>query len=506
MWRECEGRYVGDELDSWWLVADKVAALDMPPTPSTVSFTVRRPTPVSRPSSSGPESDGPFKIPALPRHLASAGSSATGSPLAGSPRTFSREDSDDDGETGIVFANRFGADDASHNVDSSDEEDLIASGQRFPRKNTKAPAQEGPLVIPTRPNPDWREAAKRRRAGCSRVQRHTSHATPAFIPDSALPATGADGSVGGLGTRGTINSGPQLSGLQIKKRVKLEDGAAIMEVESAVSVDRSAAEVVEETEDQKALRAILAGEDETAPVIDSIPVPPLSEADALKQDVQELPDVATTDDYERVPISAFGAAMLRGMGWTEGVVAPKSDKRMKNGITELYLPQARPALLGIGAKEREPQDDGSGKKKPKGPDMRYIPVARRESERGENGSGRSGTVSRRGSRSPSRRERDDGTVNREKSACDDRERRKERDRDRDRDDGSRRRTRDYNERDRERKDHRDKDRARDQDVERDHARGRSDHYRDRGREGKEKEYGQRDHSKGRTRPDRREDR
>ncbi|KAG6372950.1 hypothetical protein JVT61DRAFT_6991 [Boletus reticuloceps] len=107
----------------------------MPPTASTVSFT------------------------GLPRHLAGAGSSATGSPLAGSPRTFSsREDSDDDGETGIVFANRFGVDD---HTDSSDEENL----KRFPQKKTKAP-----LVIPTRPNPDWREAAKRRRAGCSRVQ------------------------------------------------------------------------------------------------------------------------------------------------------------------------------------------------------------------------------------------------------------------------------------------------------------------------------------------------
>ena len=98
---------------------------------STVSFTVRRPTPVSRPSSSGPESDGPFKVPALPRHLASAGSSATGSPLAGSPRTFSsRDDSDDDGETGIVFANGSDADANSHHADSSDEEDFVAGGQR----------------------------------------------------------------------------------------------------------------------------------------------------------------------------------------------------------------------------------------------------------------------------------------------------------------------------------------------------------------------------------------
>ncbi|KAF8443919.1 DExH-box splicing factor binding site-domain-containing protein [Boletus edulis BED1] len=484
MWRECEARYVEGNLDS---------RPYMPSTPSTVSFTVRRSTPVSRPSSSRLESDRPFKIPALPRHLANAGSSATGSPLAGYPRTFSPpENEDDDEETGIVFANRFGADDASHHTDSSDEENLIASsilasGQRFPWKKTKAPAQEAPLVVPTRPNPDWREAAKRRRAGCSRaIQPHTSRATPALIPDSALAATGADGSVGGLGTRDTINSGPHLSGLQIKKRVKLKvegDGIATMEDESAVSVDRSTAEVVKETEDQRALRAILAGDDEAAPVVDRI----------------SLPDIATTDDYERVPISAFGAAMLRGMGWTEGAVAPKSDKRGKNGLMELYLPQARPALLGISAKEREPQDDGSGK--PKGPDMRYIPVARRESGRGENEPNRSGTVSRRGSRSPPLRESDDGTVKRDKSAYDDRERRKERDRDRDRDrdDGSRRRTRDYNERVRERKDYRDRDQYRDRDPDRDRDRDRDQDGRSLPKEGKEREYG------GRTRPDRRED-
>ncbi|KAG6378278.1 hypothetical protein JVT61DRAFT_13992 [Boletus reticuloceps] len=85
------------------------------------------------------------------------------------------------------------------------------------------------------------------------------------------------------------------------------------------------------------------------------------------QDVQELPDVATADDYERVPMSAYEVAMLRGAGWTEGTVAPKSDK---NGLTELYLPQARP-VLGI-----ELEDDGGGKKKPKGPDMYYNPCRR----------------------------------------------------------------------------------------------------------------------------------
>ncbi|KAH0832876.1 DExH-box splicing factor binding site-domain-containing protein [Lanmaoa asiatica] len=509
----------------------------MPPTPSVVSFTVRRPTPISRPSSSGPESDGPFKVPALPRHLASAGSSATGSPLAGSPRTFSsREDSDDDGEAGIVFANGSGADNDSHHTDSSDEENLAGSsrqlgGQRCVirnlsscfievdsqklsrmtlhsssrQKKKKMSDSAAPLVIPTQPNPDWREAARRRRAACSRIQPHTSRATPSFVPDSALATTGADGSVGGLGTRDTINSGPQLSGLQFNKRVKMEaeeDGAAMVDVVSAVSVDQSTAEVVDETEDQRALRAILAGEDGPASAVEIIPLPPLSEADALKQDVQELPDVATANDYERVPISAFGAAMLRGMGWTDGAVASKFDKRRKNGLMGLYLPQARPALLGIGAKEREPEDDGSRKKKPKGPDLRYVPVARKENGRGENGPSRSGTVSRHGSRSPSRKEGDERVANRERNVYDDRERRK----DRDRDDESRRRTRDYDERARERKDHRDRDR--DLDSGRDRAGGRSDSYREReeGGEGKGKQSDQWGRTRERDKRDRRDDR
>lgn len=507
---------------------------DMSSTPSAVSFTVRRPTPVSRPSSSGPESDGPFRVPALPRHLASAGSSATGSPLAGSPRTLgSRENSDDDDQTGIVFANDFGADNDTHPSDSSDDDNLVASfkqpgGQRcvlctrascsievdsqklshltwyssFYQKKKKASVPEAPLVIPSKPNPDWREAARKCRAACSRVQPHTSRATPSFVPDSALAATGADGSVGGLGTRDTINSGPQLSGLQNKKKIKVEieeDGDATMgEVVSA----ESTVEVVKETEDQRALRAILAGEDDSAHVVDIIPVPPLSETDALKQDVEDLPDIATAEDYERVPIAAFGAAMLRGMGWTDGAAASKSDKRSKNGLKELYLPQARPAMLGIGAKEREPDDGGSGKKKKKGPDMRYIPIARREGGRGEDGSSRSGTVSRRSSRSPSRRERGVRGPDRERSAYDDRERRREQDRDRDRDDESRRRTKDYDERG---KDRRERERDRDRDVERDRTRGRSDAYQDREGGSKGREYDQRDRTMERDRRDRRDD-
>lgn len=83
--------------------------------PQKVSFTVRRPTPVSRAASSGPDSDNPsFKVPSLPRHLSQ--STETTSPLtrseANSPYTNGYDDSsdeDDDTQDELVTGfDRFG--------------------------------------------------------------------------------------------------------------------------------------------------------------------------------------------------------------------------------------------------------------------------------------------------------------------------------------------------------------------------------------------------------------
>lgn len=358
-------------------------------------------------------------------------------------------------------------------------------------KKPKTKAPTGPLVIPSKPNPDWREAARKRRAGAAR-----------FIPDSAKASTGADGSVGGLGTRDTINSGPQLSGIQFgNKEVKVDTSTTSTDDETNMAVEGHVNDIIEETEDQKALLALLAGDMDSAPQIDAIPVPP-SETDALQQDVVDLPDVATIDDYARVPITAFGAAMLRGMGWVDGGAVTNSERAKKNALVEPYLPKSRPALLGIGAKEQEVLDDGSKKKKRKGDEKRYIPLVRQESSREESRNG-SATVSRRASRSPERRSggessmreddrerrrgdsrRDDDRDSRRES---DRDRRRERHRDdrggRDRDD---RRRRDDSRRDSDRDlDRRDRDR--DVDKRRDRTRDYDD--RDRRRDGESKRGG-----------------
>jgi G-patch domain len=411
------------------------------PTVSKVSFTVRRPTPDSRATSAGPDSDDTrFKLPALPRHLAhqnSANSSTLGSPLAGrSPGRSARNSPDPD---------------SSDEEDGQPTDELVTGFDRFgvqrcvlmlsPSKRRgpqltlapliylsarPRPEPQLPLVIPALQNRDWRELARRRRAGANGKM---------YVPPGGEVRTGADGSVGGLGTRDTINSGPQLEGLQRRKRARIDNttqDAPIEDEPPVITVDQP-----QESEDQRAIRALLAdaeGDDgPEGPVVDVIPMASRSstrraptEDDAFKQDVDELPEEATLKDYERIPVSQFGAAMLRGMGWKPGEPASRDKKR---GIVEPWLPASRPALLGIGAKEREVFDDGSGKRAPSRPERKYVPLIRKESDRASSPRSQpsSRSESRRTSRSPPRRERNDD----DRDGRRDRDRERERDRDRD---------------------------------------------------------------------------
>ncbi|KAF7791125.1 hypothetical protein EIP86_002136 [Pleurotus ostreatoroseus] len=330
---------------------------------------------------------------------------------------------------------------------------------------------ERPMVIPALQNRDWREQAHKRRN--------------LYVPNIA-PATGADRSVGGLGTRDAIKSGPQLVGIQVKQRVMVEDDSESMEVVEETEVVEATAAAVpkeEETEDQRTLRALLASakRDGSAspigPQIDVIPA--VTEDAAYQQDVEELPESTTLEDYERVPVSQFGAALLRGMGWKEGTGASRTGK----GPVQPYLPQSRPALLGIGAKEREQFDDGSKRKK--GRDKsKYVPVLKRDRPEDERDDGsREGSSTRRRTSSPDRRcdrdrDRNDSDYDRYRNK--DRRREKDRDgerskRDRDRE-GDREEDR---ERRREDRDHRDRDY--DSSSRRDHSFERSQSRRDRDR-------------------------
>ncbi|CAK5265607.1 unnamed protein product [Mycena citricolor] len=196
---------------------------------SKVSFTVRRPSPVSRGASSGPDSDSGFKIPALPRHLAQ--DSTPGSPLSrshtSSPATRYDDDSSDDDEEQDELVTSF---------------DAMGAQRLRPPKKTP----QGPLIIPAQKNKDWRELAKKRRGANQ------------FVPESGKAATGQDGSVGGLGTRDSINSGPVLSGLQVRSKKVVEESSEDVAMSAEGEVDMVDVQEEPQTEEQLALRAILA--------------------------------------------------------------------------------------------------------------------------------------------------------------------------------------------------------------------------------------------------------
>jgi len=336
----------------------------------------------------------------------------------------------------------------------------------------------GPLVIPGLANRDWRAVARKRQA--------------IFVPESAKAATGKDGSVGGLGTRDTINSGPQLSGL-VSKRQKLDDDETRRQNEDQLTVDAEGdtqmakvGDKAELTEEERALRAILSGDNgDELPQIEAIPPPPrlpMTETDAYREDVQTRPDLPTLEDYARVPVEQFGEALLRGMGWKEGMAASRTRK----GPVEPYLPASRPALLGIGAKERIVDEAAApsggigskGPKKPSRPERRYIPLVKKPSEGSSGANGqkshsaspqpRSSSSSRYPSRSPPPQSpsRDGRDRDREKrSERPDDERLKasasssRRDSGRDRDNDRGRRYEYDGDRHRERKDYRDSERS-----------------------------------------------
>ncbi|KAG9089917.1 hypothetical protein FS749_000955 [Ceratobasidium sp. UAMH 11750] len=231
----------------------------------------------SRPGSASPDSEG-RRLPHRP---------ATSSPLV--PTTdrngsFSRP-------AKRQWASHTGPD--SSDEDEPDTREMItgfdAMGvQRLDESKNKP---KGPLIIMPQKNRDWRAESMARKR----------QAMNGYVPDGARVATGKDGSQGGLGTRGTINDGPQLSGLVVK--VKQEEGGEEEVKEEDVEMRDDVKEEVKEEEmdeDQRALRAVLRGEqgEEAKREIAAIRVEdqqawyhqPKSEADALKEDLMTRPD------------------------------------------------------------------------------------------------------------------------------------------------------------------------------------------------------------------------
>lgn len=149
-------------------------------------------------------------------------------------------------------------------------------------------------MIVSQKNRDWRAESMARKR----------QAMGGFVPDGARVGTGKDGSQGGLGTRGKINDGPQLSGLIVKAKAEGEAGEDVKAEEEDVEMqdEGDAREEVKEEmdEDQRALRALLngtSGEEEKMEIA-AIQVQeqegawnqPKTGVDAFKEDLMSRPD------------------------------------------------------------------------------------------------------------------------------------------------------------------------------------------------------------------------
>eukprot|EP00043_Microstomoeca_roanoka_P004503 m.50099 g.50099 ORF g.50099 m.50099 type:complete len:585 (+) comp12524_c0_seq1:76-1830(+) len=110
------------------------------------------------------------------------------------------------------------------------------------------------------------------------------------------------------------------------------------------------------TLEQRAIDAILSSKNENQKTeIEAIPLlmqnrapgteQAANEEEKFKMDVAQRPDECSLEDYDRVPVDQFGAAMLRGMGWKEGEPIGGKFKGLVEPIE--YVPRMN--RLGLGA-------------------------------------------------------------------------------------------------------------------------------------------------------------
>ncbi|KAF8944796.1 hypothetical protein BGZ47_003690 [Haplosporangium gracile] len=318
----------------------------------------------------------------------------------------------------------FGA--ASTEAPSEGHVDELIKGVEGNRIASLAPQEEAkPLVIPKEENSNWRQEAlaKRKRA---------------YLPE------GSSATQSHAVTMETEEADETRIGLQISKRVKVETTTTGIE-SSAMEVDRDTItekstttittvmtdeivgdtkeETLEEMAARKVLEAVTGGPAEGSRRLvllgeDNVHQ---DEVESFQKNLEQLPDEASLEDYEKVPVEEFGAALLRGMGW-------KGDD---NG-SEAVEYNRRPALLGLGAKPREPEP--SKKKYIKPGESRVpqsIPVSSKSSTARSSGSSsqRDSRDSRDNRESRDSRDTRDRDGSESRSTRDDRDRRDRRDRD-----------------------------------------------------------------------------
>ncbi|KAH9825398.1 G-patch domain [Teratosphaeria destructans] len=229
--------------------------------------------------------------------------------------------------------------------------------------------EDKPLVIVPQANRDWREASKRRKQKNGLPVEATRDTTVSEQMEKELEAR-KPGFGLNVNKRQTDSEVPNVNG---------EDGQTDGGIWKQPVEPDDKAPVQHKTDDDLAMDALLGKTPKT-----NLVLPAVTEEQAFEQDFHSAPDMATLDDYARVPVEQFGAALLRGMGWKDGQgIGAQKGKRME----KTKVPERRPALLGIGAKPEAAvaaEMGVWGKAARKGGDVKiYNPVLIRDKKTGK---------------------------------------------------------------------------------------------------------------------------
>lgn len=237
----------------------------------------------------------------------------------------------------------------------------------------------GPMIIPRQMNRNWKEAANQRKR-----------------QKSGLPE-GASGGREGLDRRvaaveAELEAAKPKFGLNTySKDVIGDEHAASEAMDTAEQAQQlppepghDAEPLRKQTDEERALDALM-GKTTTDKTLVIQASKPLNEEDVFNDDIASAPPMPSMDDYARVPVEQFGAALLRGMGWKdgEGVGSQRGIKLKKESAKP---PAKRSNLLGIGAKEDAAiaGEMGAWGRGAKGREVKiYNPVLMKDTQTGE---------------------------------------------------------------------------------------------------------------------------
>ena len=249
--------------------------------------------------------------------------------------------------------------------------------------SSKTKAETGPLVISAQANRDWREKANQRKRQKS------------GLPEGHGNSAELDARMKDVEAR--VEASKPKFGLNTYKKEQTEDEETAdtamttgdEDVGESVDAGKGAPEdngegASKKTDDELATDALLGKTTKDTTLTIAASSEPMTESDAFSHDFRSAPAMASLDDYARVPVEQFGAALLRGMGWKEGEgIGSQKGKKLPKDSGK--VPERRANLLGIGAKEDAAiaQEMGAWGKAAKGKDAKiYNPLILRDKKTG----------------------------------------------------------------------------------------------------------------------------